>query len=92
MTLRGRPLSSHEIIVNSIAATTTKTGLTVRAELDTGEYPTGVRNARLWRTLLGVEKTVIETMEMDDDRVSFIAELSIARRCVAQGAFSPSAL
>ena len=26
-----------------------------------------MRNARLWRTLLGVEKTVIETMEMDDD-------------------------
>ena len=43
MNWRGRPLSSHEIIVNSIAATTTKTGLTVRAELDTGEYPTGVR-------------------------------------------------
>ena len=28
-----------------------------------------MRNARLWRTLLGVEKTVIETMEMDDDGV-----------------------
>ncbi len=39
----GRPLSSHEVIVNSIAATTTKTGLTVRAELDTEQYPTGVK-------------------------------------------------
>lgn len=38
MNWRGRPLSSHEVIVNSIAATTTKTGLTVRAELDTEQY------------------------------------------------------
>ena len=43
MNWRGRPLSSHEVIVNSIAATTTKTGLSVRAELDTGQYPTGVK-------------------------------------------------
>jgi DDE family transposase len=42
MNWRGRPLSSHEVIVASIAATTTRTGLTVRAELDTGTYPTGV--------------------------------------------------
>jgi transposase len=40
---RGRPLTSHEVIVNSIAATTTRAGLTVAAELDTDTYPTGVR-------------------------------------------------
>ena len=34
MNWRGRPLTSHEVIVNTIAATTTRTGLTVRAELD----------------------------------------------------------
>jgi transposase len=39
---RGRPLSSHEIIVQAIAATTTSTGLRVRAELDTGACDTGV--------------------------------------------------
>jgi hypothetical protein len=39
---RGRPLTSHEVVVNTIAATTTRTGLTVQAELDTGTYPTGV--------------------------------------------------
>jgi transposase len=43
MNWRGRPLASHEVIVNSIAATTTRTGLTVAAELDTDTYPTGVR-------------------------------------------------
>ncbi|WNV83888.1 ISAzo13 family transposase [Umezawaea sp. Da 62-37] len=43
MNWRGRPLSSHEVIVNTIAATTTRTGLTVHAELDTDTYDTGVR-------------------------------------------------
>jgi hypothetical protein len=40
---RGRPLTSHEVIVNSIAATTTRTGLTVCAQLDTSAYATGVQ-------------------------------------------------
>jgi transposase len=43
MNWRGRPLTSHEVIVETIAATTTRTGLTVRARLDTGLYPTGVK-------------------------------------------------
>ncbi|WP_371794260.1 ISAzo13 family transposase [Streptomyces sp. NBC_01718] len=43
MNWRGRPLTSHEVIVESIAATTTKTGLTVHAELDTNCYPTGIQ-------------------------------------------------
>lgn len=38
---RGRPLNSHEVVVNTISATTTHTGLKVHAELDTGSYPTG---------------------------------------------------
>jgi hypothetical protein len=41
--LRGRPLVSHQVIVNLIGATTTRTGLGVRAELDRGAYPTGVK-------------------------------------------------
>jgi hypothetical protein len=40
---RGKPLVSHEVIVNLIAATTTSTGLTVSCELDTKSYPTGVK-------------------------------------------------
>jgi hypothetical protein len=43
MNWRGRPLTSHEVIVNTIAATTTATGLTVHAELDDRTYPTGVK-------------------------------------------------
>ncbi len=40
---RGKPLVSHQVIVNLIAATTTKTGLRVRAELDPRKYPKGVK-------------------------------------------------
>ena len=43
MNWRGRPLTSHEVIVQTIAATTTRSGLKVHAELDTGTYPTGVK-------------------------------------------------
>ena len=39
---RGRPLVSHEVIIQLIANTTTKTGLKIRAGLDTGNYPTGI--------------------------------------------------
>ena len=39
---RGRPLTSYEVIVNLIGSTTTKTGLTVRAALDTSAYETGI--------------------------------------------------
>jgi Rhodopirellula transposase DDE domain len=46
MNWRGRPLQSHEVIVESIAATTTDTGLSVHAELDTGSYPTGIKIAK----------------------------------------------
>ena len=39
---RGKPLVSHEAIVNLIAATTTRTGLRVRSALDASAYPAGV--------------------------------------------------
>ena len=43
MNWRGRPLVSHEVIVELIAATSTRTGLKVRAELDQGAYPKGTK-------------------------------------------------
>ncbi len=38
----GRPLTSHEVIVETIGATTTSTGLRVHAELD-ATYPPGIK-------------------------------------------------
>ena len=43
MNWRGRPLTSHEVIVATIAATTTRTGLRVHAELGTSAYDTGIK-------------------------------------------------
>ena len=42
-TWRGKPLTSRETVVELIASTTTKTGLTVRCELDTRDYPKGIK-------------------------------------------------
>ena len=40
---RGRPLVSRQAVVNLIASTTTRTGLIVRAALDTQQYDTAVK-------------------------------------------------
>ena len=42
-TWRGKPLTSRETVVDLIASTTTRTGLTVRCELDTRDYPRGIK-------------------------------------------------
>ena len=43
MNWRGKPLISHVVIVNLIGSTRTKSGLTVKAELDTSLYPKGIK-------------------------------------------------
>ncbi len=40
---RGCPLVSHQVIVDLIAATSTKTGLKVKAQIDTNRYPSGLK-------------------------------------------------
>lgn len=40
---RGRPLASHQVVVNLIAATTTKTGLIVKAAIDKNPYDTAIK-------------------------------------------------
>jgi hypothetical protein len=48
----GLPLTSHDVVVNTIAATRTRTGLRVEAELDPSAYPLGVSvSAERMRTL-----------------------------------------
>ena len=46
---RGRPLTSRSAVVELIAATTTKTGLTVRCELDTNTYESPFFVVVLWQ-------------------------------------------
>ena len=43
MNWRGEPLISHEVMLNLIANTRTKTGLSVKVELDNREYPKGIK-------------------------------------------------
>jgi len=43
MNWRGRPLISHQTIVDLIAHTTTSTGLKIHCELDTDQFPTGIK-------------------------------------------------
>ena len=50
---RGRPLTSHDVVINTIGAVTTATGLTVTAVLDTGSYPTGTQVSD--ETMAGIE-------------------------------------
>ena len=54
---RGKPLVSHEVVVNLIAATTTTTGLKVRSALDRNAYPAGV----------SVSDTEMETLYLRPD-------------------------
>jgi len=43
MNWRGKPLVSHQVIVQLIGATTTEPGLTVHCEIDANSYPKGVK-------------------------------------------------
>jgi hypothetical protein len=40
---RGKPLVSHEVVVNLIASTTNRKGLQVHCELDSNPYPKGIK-------------------------------------------------
>lgn len=40
---RGKPLTSHAVIVNLIAHTTTQAGLKIQAAVDKGRYPKGIK-------------------------------------------------
>ena len=57
--LRGRPLTSYEVLLQSISATRTRTGLTVSAVLDENGYPTGRKLTRAER------KTAEQRVERD---------------------------
>ena len=43
MNWRGRPLETHEVLVETIAATTTKTGLRIQAALDANTHQRGIK-------------------------------------------------
>jgi Rhodopirellula transposase DDE domain len=62
---RGRPLTSYEVIVETIGAVTTKTGLTVEARLDPGSYPKGVKISD--KDMAVFEKTLLNRHDFHPD-------------------------
>ena len=53
---RGQPLVSYAVILNLIAGTTTRTGLTVESYLDTAAYPAGVQVSAAEMAALHLER------------------------------------
>ena len=58
MNWRGKPLESYETVVNLIAATTTRSGLRVRAKLDERTYQRGIKVPRDVTRRLAIRKSV----------------------------------
>jgi transposase len=56
MNWRGRPLTSHDVVVKTIVSTRTSSGLQVEAALDTGTYPTGVSVTRAHLDALPIQR------------------------------------
>jgi len=57
MNWRGRPLVSHEVVVNCIRSTTTKTGLRIEASLDENEYQKGIRVSDAELASINIERS-----------------------------------
>jgi hypothetical protein len=57
MNWRGKPLISHEVIVNLIAATTTRKGLKIEAEIDRNIYTKGIHVPEEELEKLHIERT-----------------------------------
>ena len=53
---RGRPITSHEVMVNLIANTTTEAGLKIQAAIELNEYPTGIKVSDQTMKTLTMEK------------------------------------
>jgi len=53
---RGQPLISHEVIINLIANTRTKTGLIVKCDIDLNQYPTGIKITKEMMDKLALER------------------------------------
>src|SRR5947199_383062 len=62
---RAKPLVSYRVIVVLISATTTKTGLTVRCELVTGQYPSVIVVSDPEMSALNLKRAVTRAMWND---------------------------
>jgi hypothetical protein len=56
---RGRPITSHEVMVNLIANTRTNAGLQIQAAIDSNKYPTGIKVSNRAMESLSIERNDI---------------------------------
>jgi hypothetical protein len=56
MNWRGRPLTSHEVMVELIGSTTTQAGLRIEAEVDRGTYPLKIKVSDAEMAALEIER------------------------------------
>jgi transposase len=59
MNWRGRPLTSHEVVVKTISSTRTRRGLRVEAHLDTRDYPVGIAVSKARIDALPIESHTV---------------------------------
>ena len=55
MNWRGRPLASHEVVINLISPTTNKSGIEINAELDKNKYQTGIKISKKQMEQVNIE-------------------------------------
>jgi hypothetical protein len=53
---RGKPLVSHQVIIQLIGATTTDTGLTVTCDIDADSYPKGIKVSDAEMDAINIER------------------------------------
>jgi hypothetical protein len=53
---RGKPLVSHQVIIQLIGATTTNTGLTVTCDIDASRYPKGIKVSDAEMDAINIER------------------------------------
>jgi hypothetical protein len=75
MNWRGRPLASHEIIINLISSTTNKSGIEIKAELDANKYKTGIKITKEQIVRVNIEHH--ETNEKWNYTISPSAQLTL---------------
>jgi hypothetical protein len=76
MNWRGRPLTSHEVIINLISSTTNKSGIEINAELDTNKYQTGIKVSKNQLSQVNIEYHKVN--EKWNYTISPSAQLSLA--------------
>ena len=53
---RGKPLVSHKVIIQLIAATSTDKGLTVTCDIDRSRYPRGIKISKAQLAAINIER------------------------------------